>query len=79
MQASCCDTQHTYAHAQQLLTRLGRHERGVRFQRLSQELEMHAATLHGAVVWRMHHFFVDSGAWSTAQQHDDAHVLMFML
>lgn len=52
-QESCCGGQHTYAHAQQMLTALGRHPRGARFRRLAQELEAHAAAAAGPVVWQM--------------------------
>ena len=52
-QESCCGGQHTYAHAQQMLTALGRHPRGTRFRRLAQELEAHAAAAAGPVVWQM--------------------------
>ena len=54
MQETCCQGQHTYVHAQQMLTALGRHAKGARFQRLSQELELHAARARGAAVWQMH-------------------------
>lgn len=35
-QESCCQSQHTYVHAQLLLRELARHPRGARFRRLSQ-------------------------------------------
>ena len=53
-QETCCQGQHTYVHAQQILTELGQHMRGTRFRRLSQELEAHAAAQRGAIVWQMH-------------------------
>jgi hypothetical protein len=53
-QETCCQGQHTYVHAQQLLTALGAHPRGQRFARLGQELEAHAAQRWGAPVWQMH-------------------------
>lgn len=53
-QETCCQGQHTYVHAQQILTEMGQHPRGSRFRRLSQELEAHAAKQRGAIVWQMH-------------------------
>lgn len=53
-QESCCQGQHTYVHAQQMLTALAAHANGARFKRLSQELEAHAATQQGPLVWQMH-------------------------
>ena len=54
MQETCCQGQHTYLHAQLLLTQLGRLPGGARFRRLSQELEAHAARAHGTIAWQMH-------------------------
>lgn len=51
---SCCQSQHTYVHAQHLLTSLGRLEGGAVFWRLSQEIEAHAALQHGgAKIWML--------------------------
>ncbi|GAB4822406.1 hypothetical protein N2152v2_009452 [Parachlorella kessleri] len=58
---SCCQSQHTYVHAQLLLRELSRHPRGARFRRLSQELELHAAAQQGGVVWRMRQWLQDPG------------------
>ncbi|BDA42837.1 Negative elongation factor D [Coccomyxa sp. Obi] len=57
LKETCCQGQHTYVHAQQILTELGQHPRGSRFRRLSQELEAHAAKQRGAIVWQMHAWF----------------------
>ncbi|EIE24527.1 hypothetical protein COCSUDRAFT_40900 [Coccomyxa subellipsoidea C-169] len=57
LKETCCQGQHTYVHAQQILTELGQHPRGSRFRRLSQELEAHAAAQRGAIVWQMHAWF----------------------
>ncbi len=53
-QETCCQGQHTYVHAQQMLTALAAHAKGARFKRLSQELEAHAALQQGPAVWQMH-------------------------
>ena len=62
MQETCCQGQHTYLHAQQLLTHLGRHPKGARFRRLSQELQLHAASQRGPIVWRMQPLFETKAA-----------------
>ena len=62
LKEDCCASQHTYVHAQQVLGELGRHPHGARFRRMSQELEEHAAALHGPVVWKMRQWFVEPGA-----------------
>ncbi len=54
LQESCCQGEHTYLHAQLMLTQLARLPGGARFRRLSQELELHAAKPQGHVVWQMH-------------------------
>jgi len=60
---ACTASQHTYAHAQQLLTRLASRQGGATFRRLSQELEAAAATRHGgAKVWAMQPLFVPRDA-----------------
>ncbi len=64
LQESCCQGQHTYLHAQLMLTRLGRLPRGARFRRLSQELELDAAKQHGRIVWQMHFWCVLASAGS---------------
>jgi hypothetical protein len=46
----------------QVLFELAKHPRGARFRRLSQELEEHAAALHGPVVWKMRQWFAEPGA-----------------
>lgn len=58
MQESCCQGQHTYLHAQLMLTRLGRLPGGARFRRLSQELELDAAKQHGHIAWQIHFWCV---------------------
>jgi hypothetical protein len=71
---ACAGGQHTYVHAQHLLTHLAARE-GTSggcgpFRRLSQELENAAVTRHGgAVVWSMQPLFVPRDA---AQQQRDA-------
>ncbi|KAK9822993.1 hypothetical protein WJX81_003185 [Elliptochloris bilobata] len=57
LQETCCGGEHTYAHAQQMLTALGRHPHGARFRRLAQELEAHATASAGPVVWQMARWF----------------------
>ena len=59
VQESCCQGQHTYLHAQMMLTQLARLPRGARFGRLSQELELHAAKLYGQIAWQMHFWWAD--------------------
>ncbi|KAL3163166.1 hypothetical protein ABBQ32_009574 [Trebouxia sp. C0010 RCD-2024] len=57
----CCNSQHTYAHAQQLLQSLGAHPNGARFKRLSQDMEVYAAEKLGyPIAWKMHQFFLGS-------------------
>lgn len=46
----------------QVLGELARHPHGARFRRLSQELEEHAAALHGPMVWKMRQWFAEPGA-----------------
>ena len=53
-QETCCQGQHTYVHAQQMLGALAQHPNGARFRRLAQELELHAGKRWGAPVWQMH-------------------------
>lgn len=60
---SCCQSQHTYVHAQLLLRELARHPAGARFRRLSQELELAAAAAQGGMVWRMRQWFLEPGGW----------------
>mmetsp|Transcript_10122 Transcript_10122/g.21655 ORF Transcript_10122/g.21655 Transcript_10122/m.21655 type:complete len:648 (+) Transcript_10122:87-2030(+) len=64
---SCAQSQHTYLHAQQLLVWLGRHPRGSVFRRLSQELEITAASSHSAV-WSMMRMFVPPGSPPSAME-----------
>ncbi len=52
----------TLAPRWQVLGELARHPHGARFRRLSQELEEHAAALHGPLVWKMRQWFVEPGA-----------------
>ena len=66
LKEDCCASQHTYVHAQQVLGELGRHPHGARFRRMAQELEEHAAALHGPVVWKMRQWFVEPGALACA-------------
>lgn len=55
VQDICCNSQHTYAHAQQLLQSLGAHPQGARFKRLSQDMEVNAAEKLGhPIAWKMH-------------------------
>lgn len=57
----CCNSQHTYAHAQLLLQELGQQPQGARFKRLSQDMEVYAAQKLGhPIAWKMHQFFVGS-------------------
>ncbi|KAK9909351.1 hypothetical protein WJX75_000889 [Coccomyxa subellipsoidea] len=70
LKETCCQGQHTYVHAQQILTEVGQHPRGTRFRRLSQELEAHAAAQRGAIVWQMHAWFAaksSSGSEAAAE------------
>ncbi|PRW60315.1 Negative elongation factor D [Chlorella sorokiniana] len=61
LKEDCCASQHTYVHAQQVLCELVKHPHGARFRRLAQELEAHAAALHGPVVWKMRQWFAEPG------------------
>ncbi|KAL4427705.1 hypothetical protein ABPG75_001794 [Micractinium tetrahymenae] len=61
LKEDACASQHTYVHAQQVLGELARHPHGARFRRMSQELEEHAAALHGPVVWKMRQWFAEPG------------------
>ncbi|EFN60006.1 hypothetical protein CHLNCDRAFT_133173 [Chlorella variabilis] len=61
LKEDCCASQHTYVHAQQVLCELARHPHGARFRRIAQELEEHAAALHGPVVWKMRQWFAEPG------------------
>ena len=45
----------------QVLCELARHPHGARFRRITQELEEHAAALHGPVVWKMRQWFAEPG------------------
>jgi len=55
LQDICCSSQHTYAHAQQLLKELGAQPQGARFKRLSQDMEVYAAEkLSHPIAWKMH-------------------------
>lgn len=55
VQDICCNSQHTYAHAQQLLQSLGAQPQGARFKRLSQDMEVYAAEKLGhPIAWKMH-------------------------
>ena len=55
LQDICCSSQHTYAHAQQLLQELGSQPQGGRFKRLSQDMEVYAAEKLGhPIAWKMH-------------------------
>ena len=55
VQDICCNSQHTYAHAQQLLQPLGAQPQGARFKRLSQDMEVYAAEKLGRpIAWKMH-------------------------
>lgn len=57
----CCSSQHTYAHAQQLLKELGAQPQGARYKRLSQDMEVYAAEKLGhPIAWKMHQFFLGS-------------------
>ena len=54
-QEMCCNSQHTYAHAQLLLQELGQQPQGARFKRLSQDMEVYAAEKLGhPIAWKMH-------------------------
>ena len=55
LQDICCGSQHTYAHAQQLLHALGAQPQGSRFRRLSLDMEAYAAEAQGhPIAWKMH-------------------------
>ena len=55
VQEICCNSQHTYAHAQQLLQSLGAQPQGARYKRLSQDMEVYAAEKLGhPIAWKMH-------------------------
>ncbi len=45
----------------QVLGELAKHFNGARFRRIAQELEEHAAALHGPVVWKMRQWFAEPG------------------
>ncbi len=53
LQESTCQGEHTYLHAQQLLSHLSRSPNGSIFRRMSEDLESHAARTHGGAVWRL--------------------------
>lgn len=66
---ACAVSQHTYAHAQHVITHLATRQRGAVFHRLSQELEAAAVARHGgATVWAMQPLFVPRDA--SAQQRE---------
>ncbi|KAK9792965.1 hypothetical protein WJX73_001348 [Symbiochloris irregularis] len=58
----CCQSQHSYAYVQLILTNLARHGQGSRFKRLSQELESCVAEAQGQVAWQMTRCFTPPGA-----------------
>ncbi|KAK9864357.1 hypothetical protein WJX84_002228 [Apatococcus fuscideae] len=53
LKESVCQGEHTYVHAQHLLSHLSRTANGSIFRRISQDLESHAARLHEGAVWRL--------------------------
>ncbi|KAI8463314.1 MAG: TH1 protein [Monoraphidium minutum] len=60
---ACAASQHTYAHAQHVLSHLSAHAGGGVFRRMGQELEAAAAARHGgAKVWAMQPLFVPRDA-----------------